>query len=333
MGAIVASLGDWKRFGIILRVCRGVNPPGSPILIFHPALDKKLFISGKLWTIGANTRRPNKNQDIYRDFEGDWQRMSLEALWQPQWLGLGILLCSILTTVLFLWSERKHLPGKQPTHLLRQIASFRRMGRVIDDVVESGRQLHLSLGSGGLHGLPGTPVVIGLHLLRWLGGLTSRSDYPPIVTSGNGEVGIFSQDVLDQVDRSRAVDPRDQPIDAQIGGLTPFSYAATTICNIKEKQVTINLIVGHFGSEVGLMTDAGERNDALTLGSSDDLSAQAVLYAAAQESLVGEEIFAANAYLQGSANQHASLRAQDIMHWVVITMILVGIILKLSGLL
>ena len=66
----------------------------------------------------------------------------------------------------------------------------------------------------------------------------------------------------------------------------------------------------------------------MTLAGSDDLPAQAVLYAAAQEPLIGEELYAAGAYLKTGPVHTASLRAQDLLRWVIILAILLGSILK-----
>ena len=122
------------------------------------------------------------------------------------------------------------------------------------------------------------------------------------------------------------------PEAGQLTGLTPFSYAAGAILVASDPQVSTNLFSGHFGSEIGLILDAAEQNDSLTSGGSDDLQAQAILYAAAQEPLVGEELYAAGAYLQVNPYHLASVRAQDIMRWVLAGGILVGAVLKAFGL-
>jgi hypothetical protein len=118
------------------------------------------------------------------------------------------------------------------------------------------------------------------------------------------------------------------PTGGQVSGLTPFSYAAGTLPAIFDEHVSTTILSGHFGSEVALITDASERVGALTLAGSEDLPAQAVLYAAAQEPLIGEELFAAGAYLNAGPLHTASLRTQDVLRWVLILAILVGAILK-----
>jgi hypothetical protein len=83
---------------------------------------------------------------------------------------------------------------------------------------------------------------------------------------------------------------------------------------------------------VALLTEAAERSGSLTIGGSDQLQAQAVLYAAAQEPLIGEEVFASGAYLGVEPAHVASLRVQDIFRWALIIIILLGAAARLVGL-
>jgi len=47
--------------------------------------------------------------------------------------------------------------------------------------------------------------------------------------------------------------------------------------------------------------------------------------------LVGEELYAAGAYLQAGPLHTASLRAQDTLRWIIVGIILLGALLKFVG--
>ena len=135
--------------------------------------------------------------------------------------------------------------------------------------------------------------------------------------------------MLHSVSPDREVDPTG----GRITGLTPFSYAAGVIPVIHDEQVSTNILLGHFGPEVALLTEAGERVGSLTIAGSDQVATQAVLYAAAQEPLVGEEVFASGAYMGAPPAHVASLRVQDVFRWVLIAVILLGALARLVRLL
>ncbi len=97
------------------------------------------------------------------------------------------------------------------------------------------------------------------------------------------------------------------------------------------QDVSVNLIAGSFGSEVALLTDAAERTGSKAIGGSENLTAQAVLYASSEEVLIGEELFAAGAYLHGDPIHLGSLFAQDVLRWIIIATLLVGVISKILG--
>ena len=100
---------------------------------------------------------------------------------------------------------------------------------------------------------------------------------------------------------------------------------------IRDENVSANVILGDLGAEAALLTDAAEGISTDLVAASDNLSAQSILYASSQEPLIGEELFAAGAYLGAGASHDASLQTQDILRWLVILAILGGAFLKLLG--
>ena len=216
---------------------------------------------------------------------------------------------------------------------LREIPAFIRLRRSIGLAVESGARVHVSLGRGGLLGFPAGSALVGLTMLGRIARAASSSDRPTIATSGEGTLGFLSQDVMRSAYQSVNAESRYDAGAGRLSGLTPFSYVAGAIPVILDEQVSTNVFVGNFGSEVGLLTEASEQKGGLTIAGSDHLPAQAVLIATAQEPLLGEEVYAGGAYLGAGAFHIASLRAQDVLRWVVIGVILAGAFAKLVGLL
>lgn len=216
---------------------------------------------------------------------------------------------------------------------LRSIEAFTHFRRQVDLAVEAGKRLHISLGRGNINDLQGGASLIGLTILDRCARAASNSDRPPVTTSGDGVVNILSQDTLQTTYHSLAAEERYDPTNARLTGITPMAYAAGAMPAIHDEYVSANILAGHFGTEVALLTEAGERSRTLTVAGSDSIPAQAVLYATADEPLLGEELYAAGAYLGGGEAYTASLRMQDIVRWVLIGAIGIGAILGLLGIL
>lgn len=240
--------------------------------------------------------------------------------------GFVVVLVSAALLLVFTYLQRK----KSPT--FRDIPAFTHLRRAVGRVVEDGSRLHLSLGHGALTTPQSASALAGLALLRRLADLTSAGDQPPIASAGDAPLAILAQDTL----RAAATSAKPIPFDPTAGrltGLTPFSYAAGTIPIIRDEKVSANVIMGNFGVEAGLLTDAADRENSFMLAGSDNLTAQAVLYASAQEPLIGEEVYAGGAYVEPGGLHTASLSVQDVLRWVIIAAILVGSVLALAGVL
>ena len=80
-----------------------------------------------------------------------------------------------------------------------------------------------------------------------------------------------------------------------------------------------------------MLAEASDRQNASLIAASDNLSAQSIFYAAAQDPLVGEELFAAGAYVGAGPWHDASLNVQDVLRWLIILAILIGAGLKVLG--
>ncbi len=244
--------------------------------------------------------------------------------------GIGIVL---LGAALMLGQPllRRTLRRKSPP-AFREIPAFTRLRQAIGRVVEDGSRLHITLGRGALTSPQNASALVGLSLLRRLADLTSAGDKPPVVTSGDASLTILSQDTL-QASAQALGEKSTDPTAARLTGLTPFSYAAGAMPLMRDENVTSNVLMGNFGLEAGLLTDTSERENAFTLTASDSLPAQAIMYAAGQEPLIGEELFAAGAYIESGPLHTASLIVEDILRWLIIAVIVIGAILKLMSVL
>lgn len=208
-----------------------------------------------------------------------------------------------------------------PKRAFRSIKAFKHLQRSIELSVEDGSRLQISLGRGGLLGPQSAAAFAGLTLLRQVGEIAADSDQPPIATTGDGTLLLLAQDTLRTTYRRLGIREQYTLRLAQMTGATPFSYAAGTLPLILDRAVLSSALIGSFGSEAGLITGASQRSEGFSLGGSDNLSSQAVLFASAEEPLIGEEIYATGAYTNAGSAHQASLRTQDVLRWLIIILI------------
>jgi hypothetical protein len=239
---------------------------------------------------------------------------------------IGLVLL-ISTAGLMFWFSLPQRDRLQRT--LRPILAMRRTRRAIGLSVEDGKRIHVTIGKASILSPHNASGLIGLNTIDRISQFSMISDRPPIASSGDGSLAILSQDTLRSTYRAGNALDQYNPHQGRLTGPTSFSYIAGTMPLMRDEGVSTNLLVGSFGPEVGLLLDSASQGKAFTLAGSEALDAQAVMYALADEPLIGEEFFAAPAYLQGTAMQVSSLRVQDILRWVLVVALLIGVLLKL----
>jgi len=243
-------------------------------------------------------------------------------------LGLAFVLVFVILLLVF-----SLLGRKQAGKIFREIKPFSRLRHSVGLAVEAGNRLHISLGRADLTTSQGAAGLAGLTVLDRVTRAAALSDRPPVASTGEGTLAALSQESLKTVMRSVSLDRDFDPSASRLTGLTPFSYAAGALPIIHDEHVSTNILLGHLGSEVALLTEAGDRTGSLIIAGSDDVSAQAVLYAAAEEPLIGEEVFAGGAFLGAGLAHVASLRVQDVFRWALVGIIILGALARLVGLL
>jgi hypothetical protein len=244
---------------------------------------------------------------------------------------LALLIVVLSGALLFLFTRR--LQSGQEVGL-RPLKGYKALTSQVGRAVESGRQVHFSLGRGSLSSSFSPASLAALAALENLAQDGCASDVPPLVTVGEGTLLPAAQDQLrgayHQAGRSR--DYANSMVEFVAPVSSPIAYAAGVSYAIQSRNVGSNLLIGHFGSEIALMLEAAGRQNMDQIVGSDDPTALAIGAAMGDELLIGEELFAAGAYLKGEPSQIASLQVQDILRLVIFIFILLFALAHMVGL-
>jgi len=235
-----------------------------------------------------------------------------------------IVFSAFLLLVITLWKRKS--PAK-----LREIPALTQLYRMLGLSVEDGTRLHFSLGHGGLLDARGGSALVGLAALRHIAERTSVSDMPSVASTGDPTLGLLAQDTLQAGYQAAGVEELYVPTTGRVTGLSPFGFAAGAMNILQNENVSTNIMIGHFGPEAALLTEASDRENVSVIGASDNFAGQAVLFANTQDALIGEELFAAGAYLGTGPAHVAGLTVQDILRWLVILVLLGGAFAKFWG--
>ncbi len=221
--------------------------------------------------------------------------------------------------------------GRRWPTSFRAIPAFDGLRRAIERAVEAGQRVHVSLGTGSVVGQESAPAFAGLAALSGIAHTTSMSDRPVVATTGDAALAILARDTLRTAYQAVGAAELYEPTAGRLLAPTPFSYVAGLPLVLATEDVSVHMLAGSFGVEAALAADFGERVNAFVIAGTDDVQSQALFFATAEHPLIGEEIFATGAYMGVGGLHPASLRAQDILRWALILLMLGGTVLSTFG--
>jgi hypothetical protein len=236
-------------------------------------------------------------------------------------IGIGLLL--LMLPVLFFLTSRVRA-GKAGN--VRPLPGLEELPGSVGRSAETGQPLHVSLGVSGVGGSATAETWAGLTVLTQLAEEAAACDTPLIVTVADATALPMAQDILRRAyvrqGNPEGYDP------AQVRFIAPnaMAYAAGVTGLMERERLTANIMFGSFGDEFLLMGEAGVRRGLHQVVGAADPQALPFVYASADETLIGEEMFAGGAYTRGQPIQISSLLAEDWARWAVaVAIILVAV--------
>lgn len=243
--------------------------------------------------------------------------------------GLGLIIL-ILGAALFVGFTFLIRQGLQPD--LRPLSGYDTLFSQVGQAVESGGRVHISLGSNSIIGQDTGVTLAGLEMLDVISEASSISDLSPVASTGDAASMLVISDTIRRAYRKRGTLDKYETMSTRLVALDPVTFAGGATSIVADDEVRANVLIGSFGPEVALITEAGHRQRIPQIVGSDRLETQAIAYVMADHSLIGEEMFMTNAYVLKEAPALGSVLAQDVLRWVVIGAIVVGAISKTLGL-
>jgi hypothetical protein len=231
---------------------------------------------------------------------------------------------------LMLFFARRVQAGQHPS--LRRIKAFNEIKSAAARAVEEGRPFHLGLGTGRVTDVTTADTLAGLYTLDYLAKQAAATNSPPIVSTADPAAMLLAHNSLRTAYGDNASGAAKAYRDVRFIGPQPAAYAAGVMAFLGVDDVAANVLIGRFGDEYLLMGEAAAWRNTEHIGGASDPSVLPFVYASAQETLLGEELFATGAYLQRKVTHVGSLLAQDTMRWVVSLAIGLGVITKTIGL-
>jgi len=244
------------------------------------------------------------------------------------WATLFLVLSALVLGIQAILRGRR---GPRPA--IRPLPAFQDLRDEIKRAAESGGIIHIALGNGGLNEEDAVTSLAGLQLVEALADAAVAYNVPPIITVGDPTLLPLAQDTLRRAYERRDIADLYKPDRVQFVAPSPVAYAAGAANVVTAAGVTASVIIGAFGAEVSLITDAGAQRNLPLFAAVAAPRAIGALYPATDRLAVGEELYAAGAQMTEKRRYLVSLVAQDILRVFLILFILGAAALAFWGIL
>ncbi len=211
---------------------------------------------------------------------------------------------------------------------LRSIPGYEALDMYVGQATETGRSLHASMGTAGIGARATAETLAGLTVLEHIAAQSAVTGLKPIVTVSDPSLLPVAQDVVRNQYAAHGFTDEYDPTFVRFISPNKVAYAAGVTDVLDHGDVSASVMVGSFGDEFLLMSEVAARRDIGQVGGTTSPQILPFVYASVDHSLIGEEIFAAGAYLHSKTSHIASLATQDWLRTAIILSIVIGVLAR-----
>lgn len=247
----------------------------------------------------------------------------------PHWYHTGrtnVIIGIAIFSFLILWFIFRAKAGKKL--FIRKIAGLDALDEAVGRATEMGKSL---LYVPGLSSMTDVATIASINILSQVARKTAEYNTPIIVPNRDPIVMTVTQEVVKEAYLAKGRPEGYNPDNVFFLTESQFAYAAG-VCGImmREKPAT-NLFVGMFWAESLLLAETGNMTGAIQIAGTDATTQLPFFITACDYTIMGEELYAASAYISKEPILTGSIKGQDYNKLIILVFIVVGTIFALLG--
>jgi hypothetical protein len=216
---------------------------------------------------------------------------------------------------------------------IRRLPALDAIDEVVGRAVEMGRPVHFTSGYPGstLYGEYAMQTIAGLTILSNLAHSTAKIGARLLVSVGPPEQIIAATEIVrgSYIAEGKQENFREEDIIFQ--GNTQRSYMMGVLDTMRSEKIAGNIMVGSFMAESLMFLFNAADIGALQIGGTANTHQLPFFAASADYVLIGEDIFAAGAYLSGDRTMTGSLAGEDWGKYFTLILIIASVISAMIG--
>lgn len=214
-----------------------------------------------------------------------------------------------------------------PVPAIRKIPGLEAVDEAIGRATEMGRPVHFSPGMSGF----GAETYAALATLSYVAKMAAQYDTRLIVTVRQPQVFPVAAEIVRQAYLEAGRPDAYNPEDVRYVSDWQFSYTAAVIGIIQREKPAANLLFGYYMAEALILGEAGAQAGCIQIGANTNVFQIHFFVVTCDYTLIGEEQFAASAYLSKDPMLTGTVVAQDMVKILIGALIIVGTVLATAG--
>lgn len=220
--------------------------------------------------------------------------------------------------------------GKIPE--IRRVSGLDAIEEAIGRATEMGRPVFCSHGIADLSSATyGPQTIAGLSVLSYVARLCARYGTRIIVPVRQVSVYPIARELVETAYKLEGKPEQFRPEDIVYLSGFQFGYSLGYMSLMEREGAGANIMIGGYWAESLQLSETGARVGAMQVSGTANTHQIPFFVVATDFTLIGEEIYAAGAYLSRDPAMIGSIIAQDVGKFLAVVIIILGIIVGLSG--
>jgi len=233
------------------------------------------------------------------------------------------LIASILFTIIVVFTSYQARRGRNL--YLRPIAGLSEIDNAVGRATEMGRPI---LYVPGWSTIGEITTIASMMILNRVAKKAAEYDTRILVPNNDYYVMPLAQEMVRDAFYEAGRPDSFNPVDVFYISSDQFPWAAGINGTMIREKTATNFYMGFFNAEALLMTETGNATGSIQIAGTDAITQVPFFITTCDYTLIGEEFYAASAYLSRDTELVAMLKAQDYFKFLIIFFILLGAILS-----
>jgi len=238
----------------------------------------------------------------------------------------NVLIALIVYVVLLIWFIYHARKGKEL--FIRKISGLEAVDEAVGRATEMGKPI---LYIPGLATIDVISTIASMNILSQVAKKTAEYNTTLLVPNRDPVVYTVAREVVKEAYTDAGRPDAFNPDNVYFLTQDQFGYTSAVCGTMVRDKPATNLFVGYFWAESLVLAETGATTGAIQIAGSDSIFQLPFFIVACDYTLIGEELYAASAYLSHEPLLLGSLKGQDWGKMIILGVLLISSILALIG--